>query len=69
MPAFPWPRRFERGSFFLFEPATWEVTRRDELTVQFDQLEPAARGPLRAPAAAEASGQGPAVPTAVGAGA
>lgn len=27
-------RRFERGSFFLFDPTTWEVVRKDNFVVQ-----------------------------------
>ena len=32
-------RRFERGSFLVFDPASWEVTRRDNFVVQFEHLE------------------------------
>ncbi|KAL6768737.1 NOT2 [Auxenochlorella protothecoides x Auxenochlorella symbiontica] len=31
--------RFERGAFFVFEPATWEVTRKDNFVVHFEHLE------------------------------
>lgn len=31
--------RFERGSFYLFDPSTWDVVRRDNFQVSFDALE------------------------------
>jgi CCR4-NOT transcription complex subunit 2 len=31
--------RFERGSFFLFDPSTWDVVRKDNFTVTFEALE------------------------------
>ena len=34
-----WCRRFERGAFFLFDPTTWEVVRKDNFVVQFEHLE------------------------------
>ncbi len=47
--------RFERGAFFIFDPAAWEVQRREDLVVQFDALErpPGAKGGAGAPAAAQ----------------
>ncbi len=50
--------RFERGAFFVFDPAAWEVQRREDLVVQFDALErpPGAKGgagSAGAPAAAQ----------------
>lgn len=35
----PVKSRFERGAFFVFEPATWEVTRKDNFVVHFEHLE------------------------------
>lgn len=35
----PLATRFERGSFFIFESATWEVTRKDNFVVHFEHLE------------------------------
>jgi hypothetical protein len=44
LPPHPLPIfRYERGSFFLFDPASWEVVRKDNFTVMFDQLERARR--------------------------
>lgn len=31
--------RFERGAFFLFDPTTWDVVRKENFTVTFDALE------------------------------
>ena len=31
--------KFERGAFFLFDPATWDVVRKENLIVSFDALE------------------------------
>jgi len=31
--------RFERGSFFVFDPNTWDLVRKDNFTVSFDALE------------------------------
>lgn len=31
--------RFERGSFFLFDPTSWEVVRKDNFQVNFEHLE------------------------------
>ena len=34
------PRSFERGSFFLFDPNSWEVVRKDNFVVSLSVLIP-----------------------------
>ncbi len=60
-------RRFERGSFFLFDPASWEVVRKDNFTVMFDQLERAPALTARTAGAAAAPGAAAPPPAAAGA--
>eukprot|EP00887_Chlorella_sp_A99_P004208 scaffold15.g4208.t1 len=47
--------RFERGSFFLFDPASWEVVRKDNFVVHFSELERAPNLAAHAAAAAAAA--------------
>jgi CCR4-NOT transcription complex subunit 2 len=52
--------RFERGSFFVFDPATWEVVRKDNMVIEFASLEraPGLAAARAAAAAAAAAGGG-----------
>jgi len=36
----------ERGSFWVFDPMTWERVRKDNFTLQYDQLETRPTVPL-----------------------
>ena len=69
LPLPPAPCRFERGSFFLFDPNSWEVVRKDNFSVHFEHLErapnlttraagAAAGGPAAQPASAPAAAAG-----------
>ncbi|PRW45154.1 putative NOT transcription complex subunit VIP2 isoform X2 [Chlorella sorokiniana] len=52
--------RFERGSFFLFDPNSWEVVRKDNFVVHFEHLERAPALRAAAGAAAPPGGAPPA---------
>jgi hypothetical protein len=60
--------RFERGSFFLFDPSSWEVVRKDSFVVHFEHLERAPNLTARAAGTAAAPGAaGGAAPAPTGA--